>query len=130
MNKSLGTINLTQEIENRSRVSDTFDRIVDSFTKGLAPNSHEDLNTLALLLCEVREQTKLLQAHEEALKAELKRFFPKDSHVLDLTDVLVLLEPCSRVGLDKAKILTELGTDFVTKFSKTTEFEKLLAKRK
>lgn len=128
--KLQGTINLEAEIEIRRRVSDTFDRIIDSFTGGLAPNSPEDVDTLALFLIEVREQKKLLDSQEDVLKKEIRRFFPENALFLDLNSSVVILELCSRTDLDKERIATDYGTKFIEQYSKVTKFEKLLAKRK
>lgn len=125
----LGTINLEAEIEIRRRLSETFDRVVEVFTH-ISGEDRNEINAAALLLLEVREQLSKLRKQEEALKAELRRFFPIGSEILDLPSALVLIQPSSRTDLDKPRLLTEYGQSFIEVYSKTTEFEKLSVKRK
>lgn len=127
---TLGTVNLEMEIEIRRRAGEAFDQIIESLSRGISPEAKGDLDSLAILLQDTRDQIKLLQKQEEQIKFELKKCFPVGARTLDLPTSLVLLKPCSRSGLDKDKLTDEMGAQFVLKYTKTTEYEKLSVERK
>jgi hypothetical protein len=126
----LGAINLTEEIEIRRRLNAEFEQLLGVFSHGLTPENKEDLDVLAQLLIKVREEMKLLSSQETQLKQEIRRFFPEGSYVLDLPQSVVILEPCERSSLDQAALQRDLGGDFLSKYTKTTQYEVMRAKRK
>jgi hypothetical protein len=127
---TLGLVNLEMEIEIRRRAGEAFDQIIELLSRDLKPEARGDIDSLAILLQDTRDQIKLLQKQEEQIKFELKKCFPVGARTLDLPTSLVLLESCMRSGLDKDKLLDEMGVPFVLKYTKTTEYEKLSVKRK
>lgn len=122
--------NLETEIEIRRRANETFEQIIESFSRGLTPDSREDLGALATLLAETREQMRQLEKQESSLKKELRRFFTEGQKILDLPHSVVCLDVCSRSSLDREALEQEMGQSFIERFTKTSYYEKLSVKAK
>jgi len=90
---------------------------------GISPTNESDLDTLALLLIETRESIKTLVKQEEELRMALKRNFKVGMNVLELPSTIVMRGCVNRMTVDKIKLMSVLGEDFVKSFSKETSYE-------
>jgi hypothetical protein len=126
----LGAIDLGAEIEIRSRATAVFDQIIKLLTKGLEADSTEDLDSLAVILAETREQIKLLKEQEEMIRTEIRKCFPGGRASIDLPSALIVLTPCERSGLDADAIRAEYGQAIIERFTKRTLYEKIQVFRK
>jgi hypothetical protein len=128
--ENVPTVDLTKERETRTRLRAEFERLLSDLSAGgLSAHSPEDLNALAELLFGVTEQRKRLEREEKALKEELRRHFPKFSSALVLDGFIAVLDQRVRTDLDRTRLTEELGIEFVSRFTRTTEYETLVVKR-
>lgn len=128
--KPQGVVNLAQEIEIRSRLTEQFGSFLAGLERGLSADSAQDLTALAELLLETTEQRKVLEKQERLLKDELRRHFSPDASVLDLGSLLILRDKRGRTDVDREGLVRDCGTDFLARYLKRTEFEVLSVRKK
>lgn len=90
-------------------------------------NSQSTIN-LVLALYTATEGRKALEKQEAQLKKQIKEIMGSDA-LLDAGDLCVMREVRNRSDLDKEAIAHDLGTEFLVKYSKRTEYEILSVKR-
>ncbi len=78
-------------------------------------------------LFEVIEARKVAEKLEKDLKTQIKAVMGEDA-ILNAGDFCVVIETRNRTDLDKTAIAHDMGTEFITKYSKRSEYEILSVK--
>lgn len=89
----------------------------------------QSATTLKLVakLAEIIETRKVAEKAEKQLKTEIKAIMGEDA-TLEAGEWMVLIETRNRSDLDKAAIAHDMGDEFISKYSKRTEYEMLTVK--
>lgn len=121
---------LPEETELRQRLNETFDRIIAEIKKVQLIKDPKDLDALAWLLHEVIETRKTAEEQEKQLKAEIKRFIPQDTKMLNLERVIIFLTPSKSSTIDRKALIEAFGTEVVEKFMVPNYFDKMTVRVK
>lgn len=124
-------IDLTIEIELRKRLNEQYDALARALTESpLSVVTPGDVEALALLLLETIESRKSIEKQEKQLKSELRRHFPDGADILIAGSVVAIIDRITRTDLDRELMTRELGPEFIARYAKKTEYEKLTLKKK
>lgn len=87
----------------------------------------KETQQLVATLFEIIETRKTAEKAEKKLKEEIKAIMGEDA-LLDAGEFCVMIEVRNRSDLDKTAIAHDMGMEFITKYSKRSEYEILSVK--
>lgn len=119
-------INLREEIEVRSRLNESLNRLIEGLIR--EETGESSLESLAESLLQVSEERKELERLEKSLKDRLSALLPPEG-VFSNDRVSVVKQIGSNSYLERARILQDLGPEFMAKYSYTVEFTKITPRR-
>ena len=84
---------------------------------------------MAKELDDLREVIKNLTKREKELKDAFKQIIG-DSNGIECGDICILLQDATTSALDKKALVADHGAEFVNKYTKVTEYQKLVIQKR